>query len=331
MSEFPTKAKVVVIGAGIVGNCLVGHLARLGWEDIVLLDKGPLPNPGGSTGHASNFIFPVDHNKEMALLGEQSANQYRDLSLSVDSGGIEVARTEERMEELNRRMTSAKAWGIEAHLLSPAEVKELVPFVNDDVILGGFYCPTVSVVDSLETGTVMRKEAVETAGCQVFANTEVLDVETSEQPGGITQVEAVVTDKGRIETEYVVIACGVWSNRIANMAGATIPLAPVVHQMADVGPMDILAETNNEIGYPIVRDMDTFCYERQSSGSMEVGSYGHRAIIHHPDTIPSNEEAALSPTEMPFTPDDFDDQMETAIELMDMLGDAEIKSYRKKR
>ena len=109
------------------------------------------------------------------------------------------------------------------------------------------------------------------------------------------------------------------------MAGATIPLAPVVHQMADVGPMDILAETNNEIGYPIVRDMDTFCYERQSSGSMEVGSYGHRAIIHHPDTIPSNEEAALSPTEMPFTPDDFDDQMETAIELMDMLGDAEIK------
>ena len=325
MSEFPTKAKVVVIGAGIVGNCLVGHLARLGWKDIVLLDKGPLPNPGGSTGHASNFIFPVDHNKEMALLGEQSANQYRDLNLSVDSGGIEVARTEERMDELNRRMTSAKAWGIEAHLLSPAEVKEHVPFINEDVILGGFYCPTVSVVDSLETGTVMRKEAIETAGCQVFANTEVLDVETSERPGGVTQIEAVVTDKGRIEAEYVVIACGVWSNRIANMAGATIPLAPVVHQMADVGPMDILAETNNEIGYPIVRDMDTFCYERQSSGSMEVGSYGHRAIIHHPDTIPSNEEAALSPTEMPFTPDDFDDQMETAIELMDMLGDAEIK------
>ena len=77
-NEFPTSAKVVVIGAGIVGNCLVGHLARLGWTDMVLLDKGPLPNPGGSTGHASNFIFPVDHNKEMALLGVQSANQYRD-------------------------------------------------------------------------------------------------------------------------------------------------------------------------------------------------------------------------------------------------------------
>ena len=325
MSELPTRANVVVIGAGIVGSCLVGHLARLGWTDLVLLEKGPLPNPGGSTGHASNFIFPVDHNKEMALLGEQSANQYRDMKLSVDSGGIEVARTADRMHELARRMTSARAWGIEAHLLTPAEVVELVPFVNEEVILGGFYSPTVSVVDSLEAGTTMRREAVETVGCQVFANTEVLDIETSEGEGGVTTVRSVVTDKGTIQADHVVIACGVWSNRIANMAGAAIPLVPTVHQMADVGPVDILAETNNEIGYPIVRDMDTLCYERQSAGSMEIGSYGHRPIFHHPDEIPSNEEAALSPTEMPFTPDDFDPQMETAIELMEMLGDAEIK------
>jgi len=325
MSELPTRANVVVIGAGIVGSCLVGHLARLGWTDLVLLEKGPLPNPGGSTGHASNFIFPVDHNKEMALLGEQSANQYRDMQLSVDSGGIEVARTADRMHELARRMTSARAWGIEAHLLTPAEVVELVPFVNEEVILGGFYSPTVSVVDSPEAGTTMRREAVETVGCQVFANTEVLDIETSEGEGGVTTVRSVVTDKGTIQADHVVIACGVWSNRIANMAGAAIPLVPTVHQMADVGPVDILAETNNEIGYPIVRDMDTLCYERQSAGSMEIGSYGHRPIFHHPDEIPSNEEAALSPTEMPFTPDDFDPQMETAIELMEMLGDAEIK------
>ncbi len=326
MSDFPTNAKVVVIGAGIVGNCLVGHLADLGWTDMVLIDKGPLPNPGGSTGHASNFIFPVDHNKEMALLGVQSANQYRDMGLSVDSGGIEVARTRERMNELNRRMTSALSWGVEAKLLTPSEVKELVPFINEDVILGGFYCPSVSVVDSLETGTQMRKKALDKQAVQVFANTEVLDLvtEPSHVPGQ-RKIKAVVTDKGTIEAEYVVIASGVWSNRVANMADAYIPLVPAVHQMADVGPMDILAETNNEIGYPIVRDMDTFCYERQSSGSMEVGSYAHRPILHHPDEIPSNDAAALSPTEMPFTPDDFDQQMEEAIELMDMLGDAEIK------
>lgn len=325
MSEFPSKANVVVIGAGIVGSCLVGHLSRLGWEDIVLIDKGPLPNPGGSTGHASNFIFPVDHNKEMALLGVQSANQYRDLDRSVDSGGIEVARTEERMHELTRRMTSAKSWGVEAELLTPSEVKELVPFINEEVILGGFHCPTVSVVDSLDTGTLFRNEAMDEGVLQVFANTEVEDVETTDAPNGQKKVSAVVTSRGRIEANHVVVACGVWSNRVANMADATIPLVPAVHQMADVGPIDVLAETNTEIAYPIVRDMDTFCYERQAAGSMEVGSYGHRAILHHPDDIPSNEEAALTPTEMPFTQDDFDPQMETAIELMDMLGDAEIK------
>ncbi|MEK7292233.1 MAG: FAD-dependent oxidoreductase, partial [Actinomycetota bacterium] len=138
-------------------------------------------------------------------------------------------------------------------------------------------------------------------------------------------IKAVVTTKGRIEAEYVVVACGVWSPRIAAMAGATIPLTPAVHQMVDVGPIDVLQESNTEVAFPIIRDMDTFCYERQSAGSMEVGSYAHRAIFHHPDDIPSIENSALSPTELPLTQDDFDPQMEQAIELMDMLGDAEIK------
>ncbi|MEM8925598.1 MAG: FAD-dependent oxidoreductase [Actinomycetota bacterium] len=322
----PETAKCVVIGAGIVGNCLVGHLADLGWDDMVLLDKGPLPNPGGSTGHASNFIFPVDHNKEMAFLTAESQRQYEELGLNTTCGGIEVARTEERMEELRRRMTSAKAWGVESELLTPAQIKEKVPFINADILLGGFYTPSVSVVDSLETGTVMRKKALDKGVLQVFANTEVLDIETVEDANGHTRVTAVVTDKGRIECETVAIACGVWSPALAEMAGATIPLTPAVHQMADVGPIDILQQTGNEIGYPIVRDMDTFCYERQSSGSMEVGSYAHRPILHRPEEIPSNEEAALSPTEMPFTPDDFDQQLEEALELMgDILDDAEIK------
>ena len=141
MSDFPTKANVVVIGAGIVGNCVVYHLAKLGWKDIVLLDKGPLPNPGGSTGHASNFIFPVDHSKEMALLTLDSMKQYKELGVFTESGGIEVARTEERMEELRRRMASSKSWGVESHLVTPAEIKEMVPFINEEIILGGFYKP----------------------------------------------------------------------------------------------------------------------------------------------------------------------------------------------
>jgi glycine cleavage system aminomethyltransferase T len=160
----------------------------------------------------------------------------------------------------------------------------------------------------------------------VFGNTEVLDVETAPVVHGRRRVTAVVTTRGRIEAEHVVIACGVWSPRVARMAGATIPLTPAVHQMADVGPIDILQQTGNEIGYPIIRDMDTFMYERQSAGSMEVGSYAHRPIFHRPDEIPSNEEAALSPTEMPFTSEDFDPQLEDALELMGgILETAEIR------
>ncbi len=324
MSDFPARADCVVIGAGIVGNCLVGHLSDLGWTDIVLLDKGPLPNPGGSTGHASNFIFPVDHAKEIVDLTAESQRQYEELGLQHTCGGIEVARSPERLEEFRRRMTSAKCWGIEARLLSVDEVVEMVPFVDPSVILGGFYTPSVSAVDSLETGTQMRRRATEAGHLQTFANTEVLDIETT--PGANRpRISAVVTDRGRIETSTVAIACGVWSPKLAEMAGATIPLTPAVHQMVDVGPFDVLVETNQELAYPIVRDMDTFCYERQSAGSMEVGSYAHRPILHRVEDIPSNEEAALSPTEMPFTPDDFDDQLEQAIELMEFLGDGEIK------
>src|SRR6202140_46248 len=113
----PSGQRVVIIGAGIVGKSLAYHLTRLGRTDVTLLDKGPLPNPGGSTGHASNFIFPVDHSKEMTALTADSVRQYRELGVFTQSGGIEVARTEERMQELRRRMSSAGAWGIDGSSL----------------------------------------------------------------------------------------------------------------------------------------------------------------------------------------------------------------------
>ena len=105
--DSPSAAKAVVIGCGIVGNSLAYHLSQLGWSDLVLIDKGPLPNPGGSTGHASNFIFLVDHSKEMTQLTRESVRQYKELDVFTECGGIEVARTEERMEELRRRIVYA--------------------------------------------------------------------------------------------------------------------------------------------------------------------------------------------------------------------------------
>src|SRR6202166_1967054 len=106
MAGLPTHARCVVIGCGIAGNSIAYHLGLLGWKDIVLLDKGPLPNPGGSTGHASNFTFFVDHTKLGTWLTAESVRQYRDLGTFTQSGGIEVGRTRERTQELKRRMAS---------------------------------------------------------------------------------------------------------------------------------------------------------------------------------------------------------------------------------
>jgi glycine cleavage system aminomethyltransferase T/glycine/D-amino acid oxidase-like deaminating enzyme len=318
--QLPQSQRVVIIGAGIVGNSLAYHLTRLGETDVMLIDKGPMPNPGGSTGHASNFIFPVDHSKEMTSLTLESLRQYVELGVFTRSGGIEIARTQERMQELGRRMSSAKTWGIEpVSMLTPEEVKQLVPFIDERLIIGGFYTPGAGVVDSLQAGTLMRERAIQ-SGLTVSANTEVLGFDVQ---GG--RIRRIRTTRGDVEVEKVVIACGAWSPRVARMAGASIPLTPMVHQMIDIGPAPRFANTKGLIEYPIVRDMDTNMYERQEGTGLEIGSYAHRPITLDADEIPSIEEAALTPTELPFTQQDFDPQMEIALELMpEIVGDESV-------
>ena len=237
-------------------------------------------------------------------------------------GGIEVARTEERMEELRRRMASAKSFGVERLLARHARPRSRSSSRTwtRAILLGGFYSKSVGVVDSLRAGTLMREEAQGAGALTVSANTEVTGIDVE---GG--RVRRVRTDRGDVEAEYVVIACGVWSPRIAKMAGASIPLTPAVHQMIDVGPVPRFATSKSAIEFPIVRDMDTNMYERQDGSGLEVGSYAHRPILHDPDEIPSIEESALTPTELPFTQDDFVQQMEDALELVpEILGDESV-------
>jgi glycine cleavage system aminomethyltransferase T/glycine/D-amino acid oxidase-like deaminating enzyme len=321
MSELPRHARAVVMGCGIVGNSLAYHLCRLGWREVVLLDKGPLPNPGGSTGHASNFIYLVDHSKEMTALTADSVRQYRELDVFTQSGGVEVARTRERMQELTRRMASAKSWGIEpVSLISPAEVKQLVPYIDESILLGGFYTPGVGVVDSLRAGTLMRERAQASGALHVAANVEVLGIDVEHG-----RVRRVHTTGGDIEAETVVITAGVWSPRLASMAGAAIPLTPAVHQMIDIGPVPRFKSARSDIEHPIVRDMDTNMYERQAGGDLEIGSYAHRPILHDPEDLPTVAQAVLSPTEFPFTQADFEPQMQHALELMpEIVGDESV-------
>jgi len=321
MTGLPAHARCVVIGCGIVGNSVAYHLGRLGWRDIVLLDKGPLPNPGGSTGHASNFIYLVDHSKEMTALTVESVRQYREMGVFTESGGIEVSRTKERMQELTRRMVSASSWGIEpVSLVSPEEVKRLVPYIDETIILGGFYTPGVGVVDSLRMGTLMREHGQGSGALHVSPKTEVTGIVVEHG-----RARRVLTTQGDIEAETVVITCGVWSPRIARMAGAHIPLTPAVHQMIDVGPVPRFKGAKSDIEHPIVRDMDTNMYERQAGGDLEIGSYAHRPILYDPEDLPSVEQAALSPTEFPFTQADFELQMQHALELMpEIVGDESV-------
>src|ERR1700678_597239 len=200
MTDMPARASAVVIGAGIVGNSLVHHLALLGWRDVVLLDKGPLPNPGGSTGHASNFIFPIEYSRLMFELTRDSTEQYKALGVFTESGGIEVARTEERVRDGRRRTPQAKARALRAEILAPEGVQKLAPYLDPSVILGGGYFPTVGVVDSLRAGTLMREQAQAAGALTVVSGAEVLDITTANE-----RVTGVVTSAGEIGCENVVI------------------------------------------------------------------------------------------------------------------------------
>ena len=269
----------------------------------MLLDKGPLPNPGGSTGHASNFIFPTDHNKEMALLTLESQRQYVELGVNND------------VRRHRGRPRRRAARGVQP----PHDVGQGVGHRGPPADAGRDQGARAVHQRRHRARRLLHAERV---GGRLAADGHA-DARGGDRQGraaGVRQhrgarprgrptapVTAVVTDKGRIEAEHVAIACGVWSPRIAAMAGANIPLTPAVHQMADVGPIDMLA--GDRTPRSPTRSSATWtrsATSARSAGSMEVGSYAHRPIFHHPDDIPSNEESALSPTELPFTADDFD-------------------------
>ena len=262
----------------------------------------------------------MDHSREITDLTLDSVRQYKEMGVFTESGGFEVARTEERMEELRRRMSSARAWGIESELVDPAFVAEKVPFLDPDQIIGAFWTPSVGVVDSLRAGTIMREKALESGALTVVPTVEVTGLDTEEtadgaadQPGPHHRRRHRGRARGdrlrRVEPE---------DRRHGRHQHPADPGGAPDDQRR---PCPQLAGTEGEISFPIVRDMDTFCYERQHGADMEVGSYAHRAILHEPEEIPSIEQAKLSPTEMPFTSDDFDPQLEQAYELMpELLG-----------
>src|SRR5258708_8175387 len=187
----------------------------------------------------------------MTAVSVEGVRQYRDLGVFTESGGIEVARTPERMQELARRMASAKAWGIEpVSLVTPDEVKKLVPYIDEKIMLGGFYTPGVGVVDSLRAGTLMREKGVATGAVHVAANTEVTAIDVK-----AGRVSCVRTTAGDIEVENVVVCCGVWSPSVGLMAGADIPLTAAGPRVIERRPRAAFASRQTSNGHPIRPDL----------------------------------------------------------------------------
>lgn len=324
--SLPDRADAVVIGAGIVGSSLVRHLAEAGWRNLLLLEQGPLPDPGGSTGHASNFIFPVDHHRNVTELTVESMHQFSDLGVLTTCGGIEVARDDAGQDELRRRLSSAKSWGVEAELIDPDRVGQLVPMVDTSLITGGFHTPSAAVVDPVRAGRLLRETALEAGALSIAENTEVTGLLTEPSPrGGPDRITGVRTSAGDVATDTVVIACGVWSPKVGAMAGARIPLTPTVHQMINLGPIAEFEASGVEIDTPIIRDMTAMMYERQRWGELQIGSYAHRGILHDAESLARVGTVPLSPTQLPLSEADFTGPLEHARQLFPMLRDPRLE------
>jgi glycine/D-amino acid oxidase-like deaminating enzyme len=281
-----TNATLVVIGAGIVGCSTTYHLAKQGWKDIVVVEQGPLFATGGSTSHAPGLVFQTNPSKTMTKLAQYTIDLYSQLSTDEGPafypvGGIEVAYTEARMAELQRKLGWAKSWGVEdATLLTPEEVKAKVPLIDETKILGAYYVPSDGIAKALRAAEALANYAKEAGAAEFYGNTTVLDIEVVNG-----QVKAVVTDKGRIETDKVLVCAGIWGPRIGRMVGEVIPLTPVQHQYVKTAPIPELAGETEEVNFPMVRHQDHAMYFRQHGDCWGIGSYQHEPLLVDPDNI----------------------------------------------
>ncbi len=191
------KAKLVIIGAGIVGCSTAYHLAKLGWRDIVVIDRGPLFATGGSTSHAPGLVFQTNSSQTMTRLAKYTVELYSQLQTAeglafYSVGSVEVAYTEARWQELKRKLGWAKSWGIEgATLLTPKQAKEKLTLLDETKILGAYYVPTDGIAKAVIAAEALANFAINSDAAKFYGDTQVLDIEVEQG-----QVKSVVTDKG---------------------------------------------------------------------------------------------------------------------------------------
>ena len=264
MTQFHKSADVVIIGlGGIVGASVAHHLIERGWENIIGIDKSGIPTDIGSTGHASDFCFNTMHDQMTIFTTKYSIDFFEKRGRYSRIGGIEVARKgdDERMLELERRVSSGRAFGSRVEMITPAKVKELMPLVEEDQIQGALWDPDAGLVTprSQVVAGEMIRDAEETGKLESIANTPCtgLDIEDG-------RIKGVHTSRGYIETSRVVVCAGLWGRLIAEMAGEDLPVMPVDHPLTFFGPYNEFEGTGKDIGYPLLRDQGNSAYLRDT-------------------------------------------------------------------
>ncbi|WP_129113485.1 GcvT family protein [Halegenticoccus tardaugens] len=333
-NTIPDTAGTVIIGAGCVGCSAAYHLTRLGREDVAVIDRGPLFETGGSTSHAPGLVFQTSNGKLMTRLASYTRDLYADLDGFRTCGGIEVASTDDRWNHLKRKREWGRAYGLEGgELLSPEAVAERVPQVNEEVILGGYYQPTDGQAHAVDVSATMAERARE-AGASFHSETTVTDLEVRDG-----SIEAVRTDRGRIEAEEVLIATNIWGPLFGDMVGVDVPLVPCAHQYLVSEGLQELRGASREIEQPILRHQDASLYFRQHGERYGIGSYNHKPLLVDPSDIYGPEKLDDLGLEYPslreFTAEHFYENThpdhettahEAACELVPSLRDAAFES-----
>ncbi len=329
MAGFPEKAKVVIIGlGGIVGACVAHHLIERGWDDIVGIDKSGIPTDIGSTAHASDFCYLTSHDFLSCWTSLYSVEFYDRMGHYARVGGLEVARVgdDARMDEIRRKVASAKAFGTRARLVEAAEIKEKFPLIEEHVVQGGMWDPDAGLVIP-RSQTVAGKlvdQGVAAGRLQAFANTSARSLVIEDG-----RIRGVVTDRGTIMADYVVVCAGLWGRLIAAMAGEDLPVMPIDHPLTFFGPYNEFAGTGKEIGWPLLRDQGNSAYMRDTGdpktaegGQIEWGYYEEtNPRLVHPRDLLEKDQARLSPSQRDLDMDQILAPLERAMELTPILGE----------
>ncbi len=287
------RARAVVVGGGITGASVAYHLAKVGWRETVLLEKDELTS--GSTCHAAGLVTQFNPSPTMMRFRRYSIELYRELGVFEQVGGLRFASSEEQLKELQRGVSRARGIGLEVDLISGDESARLMPAITKRSLHGAIWVPSDGHLDP-HTATHALAAAARSLGARILTQRRV----TGFKRGSRGEVTAVETDGGRIETDVVVIAGGIWAAQIAAMAGAFIVSTPVDHQHAA-----LLAVPGHELPHdmPCFRDPDNLIYGKSEAGGVVLGGYEADPVARWIDGVPwDHAGTSLPPDQARFEP-----------------------------